>query len=322
MPVHQRDRDPVKSTPTSLWFAVGLLTSTAFGDNRVAVVGAAEDAYTKIKYAEGAEPKSETYVVMRGRYFAGATVDRSIERMTFRQLLSYLTPKLAKQQYWPAKSVEAADLLLVVHWGATNPRVGTLEMTGRTSLTTNTSNTAAGVVKAEIADQARSSGLGAAYAPEAFSMGALMNPLSNETEQQLWMDDLDHSLEQMLSEQSSGNLAGLLGYSDALRNHRRGLAADEDETTLRYDLTKERYFIILRAYEMRPKKKLNPPKPVWTLHLNVSSPGNNFRTAMEHMSTASINFVGRTTDRVATVKPKQLEGKVVLGEPIILEQTK
>lgn len=294
----------------------------AYADNRVAVVGVAEDAYTKIKYADGAEPKSETYVVMRGRYFEGATVDHSIERMTFRQLLGYLTPKLAKQQYWPAKSVETADLLLVVHWGATNPRVGTLEMIGRTSLTTDTSNTAAGIVKSDLASQARASGAGDAYVPDAFSMAALMNPYTNETNQQLWMDDLDHSLEQVLTEQSAGNLAGLLGYSDALRSLRRGLASSEDETTLRYDMTKERYFIILRAYDMRPKTKQNPPKPVWTLHLNVSSPGNNFRTAMEHMSTATINFVGRTTDRVATVKAKHLEAKVELGEPIILEQTK
>jgi hypothetical protein len=40
------------------------------------------------------------------------------------------------------------------------------------------------------------------------------------------------------------------------------------------------------------------------------------------MSTASIAFVGRTTDTVKTLSPKQLETKVELGEPIILGEVK
>jgi hypothetical protein len=91
---------------------------------------------------------------------------------------------------------------------------------------------------------------------------------------------------------------------------------------LRSDLLSERYFIIVRASRMHPQKKEKPPQPVWAIHLNISSPGNNFRTAMEHMSTASIAFVGRTTDTVKTLSPKQLETKVELGEPIILGEVK
>ena len=313
----------MKRHPFSLCFAFGILTSAAFADRHVAVSAEAEDAYTKDKYETGGSPKRETYIVMRGRYHPGASVDRSIDRMPFRQVLGYLTPKLAKQEYVPAASVETADLLLVVHWGATHPRVATIEMMARSSSTTDTSNTAAGLVKAEIAREARSAGVETgAFLPESNSMADMLRGNHDETNQQIGMDQLDYSADLAANEQSHRNLAALLGYSRTLRKFGTRLSAPTDEVMLRSDLLSERYFIIVRAYRMHPAKKEKPPQPVWAIHLNISSPGNNFRTAMEHMSTASIAFVGRTTDTVKTLSPKQLETKVELGDPIILGEVK
>lgn len=296
-----------------------MLASACLADDRVAVSALAETDYTDAKFGASGIPKRETYIVMRGRYFSGATVDGSIDQMPFKQILGYLTPKLAKQQYFPAKSIEAADLMLVVHWGVTNPRVSTLEMMARSSSVTDTSNTAAGLMKSQLAQEARAAGVSTeAYIPEGNSLGAMMSMSNNETSQQLWMDHLDQVTDEVLAERTSRDVAQLLGYTRSLQKLKTTLSENEDERTLRFDIGKERYFIIVRAYEMHPAKKSSPPRPAWTVHLNISSPGNNFRTAMERMSTASVAFVGRTTEGVTTVKSRLLDVKVELGEPIIL----
>jgi hypothetical protein len=146
----------------------------------------------------------------------------------------------------------------------------------------------------------------------------MMSTYNNENAQQLWMDNLDQVTDQVSAEMTSRDVAQLLGYVRPVSKLKQSLSESEAERTLRYDISKERYFIIVRAYEMHPPKKQTPPRPVWVVHLNISSPGNNFRTAMEHMSTASVQFVGRTTDQVETIRSKLLEAKVELGEPIIL----
>jgi hypothetical protein len=97
-------------------FACTLLAGlpSAGADDHVAVISTASPEYTQRKFA-GGEPRTETYVFLEGRFFEGATVDRSLEKMTFRRIAEYLAPELAKQNYLPARAIAQADLLLVVH---------------------------------------------------------------------------------------------------------------------------------------------------------------------------------------------------------------
>jgi hypothetical protein len=92
--------------------------------------------------------------------------------------------------------------------------------------------------------------------------------------------------------------------------------------SLRHDITKERYFIILCAYDLHKAAAGGARSPVWTIHLNMSSGGNNFQSALFRMSISSVNFVGRTSGDVKTVRPVMREGTVEIGTPVILGEAK
>jgi hypothetical protein len=83
-----------------------------------------------------------------------------------------------------------------------------------------------------------------------------------------------------------------------------------------------RYFIILRAYDLHAATPAARNRAVWTLHLNVGSPGNNFRMAVDRMSVAAVDFVGRSTDNIVTFQGPVREGKVEIGQVVILGEAK
>jgi hypothetical protein len=247
---------------------------------------------------------------MQGHFYEGDTADQSVDRMPFRHLAEVFAPELARRQYFPARDVKSADLLLVVHWGTTQPRPSLLEMTGRTSPRLDTS--------ASDADrQLRIDRASGGNDPVA----GLMAELANDGARLQQEDALAQIADHVAIDQSSANLAQLLGYTRELRQLAAGQGTTADEYTLRSDLKQERYFIILRAYDLRQTAPPDGPRrPVWTLHLNMSSPGNNFTGAIARMSAAAVDFVGRTTDHVATVRPRVREGRVEVGPLTIVNE--
>lgn len=287
---------------------VGLVAApSAPADPKVSLTASAEPAYTERKYREG-KPRPETYVFMQGSYFAGDTVDRSIERMPFRRIAEYLAPELAKQQYLPAPALADADLLVVVHWGTTRSYVSTQEMMGRTSPVTDTSNSTDTMIRNNLMQSADS------------ALGGLA-ALGDNRQTQLNFDRLEQVSDRASADMHRADNTTLLGYADDLYRLRRNAWATEEERSLRYDLSHERYFIILKAYDLKAPAG-GSRHPVWTMNLNISSPGNNFRTALERMSVAAVSYVGRTTGDVRTVRPGVREGRVNMPPIVILKETK
>jgi len=117
--------------------------------------------------------------------------------------------------------------------------------------------------------------------------------------------------------------AQLLGYTGALRALGTTLGPSTDEATLRFDLVGERYFIILKAYSLRQKIAAGQPRrAVWTLHLNMRSPGTNFREARDRMSVTAADFFGRLTDAIQTVHSRPRDGRVEVGTPVVVGEKK
>ena len=275
-------------------------------DNRVVVSATADASYTEKKYGEG-KTKRETYVVMKGHYFAGTTIDGSIDKMTFRGILDYLAPKLALQQFLPAQKGESPDLLLVIHWGTTAPKTSSLEMMARTSAVTDTSNSVT-----TISQQLR----------EATGTTTPFDALGSESDLVARFDQLEQLTGEMGAESATANIAQLLGYTKTLRTLQHDINPGETERTLKFDMAHERYFIIVKAYDLHVSTRGRSARAIWTLHLNMSSAGNNFRMAMAEMSAASVDYVGRSSIDVQTVRPKQREGHVDIGEAIIVGEQK
>jgi hypothetical protein len=87
-------------------------------------------------------------------------------------------------------------------------------------------------------------------------------------------------------------------------------------------LEEERYFVVVKAYDLRQWKKGETNRSLWTIRLNINSSGNNFKTAMERMSLVGVDFFGRSSGDIVTLKAKPREGHVTLAPLVILGEVK
>ncbi|HET7537042.1 MAG TPA: hypothetical protein VFJ90_11340 [Candidatus Didemnitutus sp.] len=286
--------------------AAGLLSLVALSllpasraDERVRFVGRTTRAYAENKFVDG-KPKRETYVFAAGERFEGATVDHTFDRTTVRNIAQYLAPKLTKQNYWPVHDIADAELLIVIHWGVTVSTHSLYELTANTNVG---------------ADSAMTDGkpLDGASPDITGVLGQLNYDASLERYNQLTDRFYRESLK--MNDRST---ASLLGYVPTLAKYSSSVRYAQEEFTLRQDLRDERYFVILRAYDLRNVSREARSRPAWTLHLNVGSPGNNFSEAMNFMAQAAANAAGRNTGDVSTAHPDVHDGAVTLGDLIIL----
>lgn len=282
---------------------------------RVSVTSIANNVYTTRKF-DGPKTRAETYVFMQGDYYEGVTVDHSIEKMPFRKIAEYLAPELARQQFLPTKDAASADLLIIVHWGTTIPYLTTQELTASRTPTRDPANLSTGPAtrpgEFEYTDPLSHSGM------EGY-LNKYFIGMFDDQDRQMEFDRLVQETERMgpgVTQTSNGEL---LGYGRDLRRANRDLFPTEEERALRFDLQTERYFIILKAYDLHQKAERGQiPRPVWTVHLNMRSPGINFATALGTMSTVAADYAGRTTDRVKSIRPSTRAGTVNLAPLIIL----
>jgi hypothetical protein len=260
--------------------AIGLLSVCYGADSRVIVSATAAPEYTLHKYGD-AQTKPESYVVMPGHYIEGEIADKSIERIPFQRITEIFAPELALRQYWPVKNIKDADLLIVVHWGTTAPPVSAREM------------------------DAQSSPLDSEFRPEGFFFYRDF----------LRYVSLVHETDNMSNQAAYQRTSQLLGYTRTLNDPKANSAATD---ALTGDVGQARYFIILKAYDLRASTPAARSRAVWTLHLNMGSPGNNFGTALDYMAWTAVNYFGRSSDGVEAIKPSR-EGKVEIGPSKVIE---
>jgi hypothetical protein len=304
------------SLPRLRWlpgFACALLASppSAVADDHVAVISTASPEYTQRKFA-GGEPRTETYVFLEGRFFEGATVDRSLEKMTFRRIAEYLAPELAKQKYLPARAIAQADLLLVVHWGTTIPRVTTNQM--RSIETISVDNSLEKQLETEIK---------ATLVEGTSALEALLTTTGNEADRQIGHEQFERLADNLDLTSGLASNAQLLGYALELNRLGKKPLFSAEEGTLMSDLGNQRYFVIVKAFDLRaPAEPGRKNRALWTLHVNIRSPGQNFVTALNLMGPAAAHYFGRTSDGVMTVRPKERQGQVILREMVIIGEVK
>jgi hypothetical protein len=267
----------------------------------VAVAASAEPDYVHRKFGEHGA-KAESYVFAKGTRFGGFLRDPSLEQMQFQDIARQLVPDLAKQRYYPAHDGRNAELLIVVHWGITaveeDPTNGALDFD---KLQKDAIAYNASFAKASIADPGymlSDLAVMGAKAPQAGSA-----PADN---------------------------AQLLGYSSELQKEEyRSLGVANGMTDadrrLREDLTDERYFVVLMAYDLgslREGKKGVKPRLLWSTHFSTRATGFSFATALPAMSRVAANFFGHQVDGLLLDAAKVPEGRVDVGQPRTIEPAK
>jgi len=284
-----------------LFTIIGVLgiASAVIADDHVAVVANADEAYTQRKFGSG-QARIETYVFMQGNFIESQTLDRSLKTLTFRQIIGSLAQELAQAQYLPTTDLKAADLLLVVHWGTTTPRVTADEMRGITStgITAPSEQGPQELVEGRPEDDAAS----------AFFV------TDSEGYRQFAFEQAERVADGLDSGLKFANSARLLGYTSELRRLQKMAGPSTTEMTLLSDLNSERYFIIVEAYDLKERRVAGRQRrPVWTLHLNIRSPGQNFSTALARMGNVAVDHFGRNTTGVTTARPAVRTGTVIIG---------
>lgn len=294
------------------------IVAPVFGANQVALTASAKDDYVRSRI-DGETLRPESYVFMQGKYFSGTTKDSSIEKLPFRRIAEYLVPELAKQEFFPAKELAKSDLLLVVHWGTTVPRMANGELRARDGMSAELSENADVLRHSNLTEQAADLAANPSPDEAAIRMMASHNPEADIAA----ADQLEQIADQTQADYSAASNGRLLGYSKILSRLGKNIVTNTTEETLRFDMTTERYFLVVMAYDLREKIMAGKTRrPVWTLHVNIRSPGNNFETALSKMSHSSASYFGQNTDEVKTIQPRDRGGKVIIPPFKIMGEVK
>jgi hypothetical protein len=285
----------IKPTATGLMLLAGLAAGSlplrGSDLDPVAVSSTTSVDYVRGKLDSGA-PKPETYLFFQGKFFGGTTRDPNLERAQFNDIAQTLAKNLVKQEYYPTKDQKNADLLLVVHWGATT----VYENPNRHDDLDRKQN-------AVLAEQAAGPSTDHAAVNLELAIG---------------------DLEQRVQENSLLYNARLLGYSQELTKDQSKVVANatrvtSNEASLYLDLNEERYFVILMAYDFHTMKKGVRPKLLWSTRFSIRAPGNSFTASLPVMSRVAADYYGQAVDGLKFEKTNTPpEGKVEVGVPTVV----
>jgi hypothetical protein len=257
---------------------------TAGQSESIAISATAAPPYVRPVDAQG-KPLPETYVLSEGHFLGGGIQDAAESRMKFDDVVRFLAPSLAKQNYFPTKDVPAANLILSIYWGTTLIYEDPQKAFAAEPMNAALKDYNAGVEANGSADS---------------------NDLNNALDRQ--------STAAQSTEGAIARNAALLGYKRALQKEERFTMPTTEEQTMREELAEERYFIVLMAYDYQYMRKEHKPRLLWVTRLSVRSPGNNFTEALPALALAGGNVFGHQLDGLVRVKAPVKTGTVKLGE--------
>lgn len=258
-----------------LFAAVSLLAGR---NDAIAVSSNAVAEYVRGRDADG-KPRPESYVFMEGVHLAGNTRDGSEERMTFAQISQTLAVSLAKQNYYPATEVSSANLLIRVYWGTTITYEDPQRDQNIERLNTALSN--------------MQSATDANMPVDVLEMRSAMN---------------DNAYEANNQSAAVERNARLLGYKLSLLREEKKLYASTTEQTMRMELSEERYFVVLMAYDYQFMRREKKPKLLWVTRLSIRGPGNNFTEALPALAVAGRDVFGQNLEDLKRIKVRDLPG--------------
>ncbi len=230
--------------------------------------------YQERRY-EGGELVPESYHIMKGNFFGGNLSDPGLDTTTFETLAEALKMELVNQKYYPAREFKDGDLLIVVHWGITEPPEDESEDFGEDSDPSDT----------ELADD---------------------DDFASEEElvtQENWDENTAVS-QRPINER-------ILGFDKASDDN--SLSIVERQKLMAQYYT-ERYFFILMAYDWQEKQKTGESKLLWSTRFSLDSTGTNFLDSFPALLRGARDLYGVDLKGMANIETNYGEGEVKMGE--------
>ena len=309
---------PARWLPALLFASVAL--NPSFAETRVAIKATADEDYVVDRLDENGTPRVQKYVFLEGAFSPGTTPDKSLDEAEFNEVVHTLAPYLTKKDFWPAKEIGDADLVIAVHWGTTvSIKQNTdymLDLMSRAREEQMQAKERAeslyGLVENEGGDPRAQVDDGPASYMKAQARSAAAAPNYE------WVAlSAAHSEREIANRPS----ASILGFTDVLNRDSDRMFTAEDARTVRAMLEEERYFVILVAYDLKNRNSGEAPKRVWIARLSIRSPGTNFTEALEHLGQAGGDYFGENHPglRIEKVPEKKRKAEVDVGDPIVVE---
>ncbi len=268
----------------------GALAPFVRGEEFVVISSTAAPGYNR-NLPDGGGLRPESYTFMQGLHLGGTTRDATLDKTQFLAVAQLLARGLAQQKYFPATDPKEADLVIVVHWGATITYEEPNKQLDLERLNTALSSFNSTATENGIADPGEVNQ----------SLAEARGDVSNQ-------------------EQWIARNAKLLGYQASLEKEYKRAIPGENERTMKSELAEERYFAVLLAYDYNAMKRDKKPRLVWVTHMSVRSPGNNFAEAMPMMVHIAANTFGKTLDGLQRTRANP-NASVDIGTPNVIGPT-
>ena len=271
---------------------LSLNTTLAQSNLKRVVVNASADS----AYVEATKNKAyQTYHFKEGKKYLSSKRDTSIEDMTFMEVFEVTAGYLKTQGFFPAANTDVGDLLILVSWGSTTLDTDWNQLTGVTDFGNSNAR-----------DLSAPSG-GASSQGEAQAMQALQAATDAEASAASFLPGGPGSYHR------DRNLK-LIGFDKGI--YGEGTTSTELER-LNWELDRERYFIILNAFDYQLLTNEQTVKQLWSCRISARNLGTNFTDALEFMNKAAAPAFGKDIDQLLTprVDPK---GNVQIGEIEVL----
>jgi hypothetical protein len=299
-----------QTLPRQLAFACALAlaaTGQVRADRTVVVNSSVDRAYATRRATEPG--RIETYVVARGQYYNAIPMDRYLERMDFRTIAKTLAVDLKQQHYEPATSLLTADLVLVIHWGVTQPN----ETFTTSLLHDHNLLQEAGIALNEAVDRVERQDT--PYQPGV--PGVLV--AVSESQQDIRRESANMLTAHARNETRRQSAIELLGLQSSLHEADKALFGSALGASLQDMMNEERYFVIVMAYD-GPAMRAGRKKRLWTTRASIRGPGVNFAVALDRLSDVAAEFYGTPQNGLAFKtssrdrKRKEAQGEVQIGE--------
>mgnify|MGYP007101533677 CR=1 FL=1 len=269
--------------------AVLLPSDCAFGEkaNRVAVRAEATKDYT-LSRARDESAKVQTYHLIEGKRFGGNVADASMDEISFTGIAEQLALSLRKQNYYSEEDPDAGDLLIMVHYGASN-------FVGDEN-------------DAEVFDIAE-------YLPPVEKAnGEVYDYELSKNAMPKFFGDVLPSERDYLREKYFR--ARLLGMDDVFASN-----TSSYEAFIQSELADEgRYFMILTAFDL-PLLKSGEKKVLWTTRYSIRSIGQSYGDAIAALNDVASDYFGKNVKGLISKRATD-DSNVEAGPIEVIEEDK